>query len=179
MSQISEVQDQLNRLLDLAHHQVHFAEAKNGALLTLNFAMIAAMVAISGEQLQWQWRVYMFSVGLMLGSAGIIAFVSFLPRMTPIRDRNLRSDGNVAFTGDIALMGSATFLRLLSSKMAATEELTPYCIDLADQIYVNSRIAETKFRRFRVASWLTVSALVLPTLWLLYQVLSCSLKIGG
>lgn len=169
MMQISDLQEQLNRRLDLAHHQVHFAEAKNGALLTLNFAIIAAMVAISGEELDWHWRVYMFSVGAALGLAGLIAVSSFLPRMTPIRDTQRKGAGNVAFTGDIALMGSRSFLETLAARMGVSDEPNRYCFDLADQTYVNSRIAETKFRRFRLATGITLSGIVIPTVWIIHQ----------
>ncbi len=169
MGQVSELQEQLNRLLDLAHHQVHFAEAKNGALLTLNFALIVGMVAISGEDLAWQLRLYMFSIGAALGLAGLVAVTSFLPRMTPIRDEMRKTSGNVAFTGDIALMGSESLLKTLASKMGVSEEPTQYCLDLADQTYVNARIAERKFRRFRLATWMTLSGVVIPTIWIIHQ----------
>lgn len=169
MGQVSELQEQLNRLLDLAHHQVHFAEAKNGALLTLNFALIVGMVAISGEDLAWQWRIYLSSVGVALGLGGLVAVASFLPRMTPIRDEMRKASGNVAFTGDIALMGSETLLKTLASKMGVSEEPTRYCLDLAGQTYVNARIAERKFRRFRLATWLTLSGVVMPTIWIISQ----------
>lgn len=170
MAQISDLQEQLNRLLDLAHHQVHFAEAKNGALLTLNFALIAGMVAISGEDLAWQWRAFMFSVGTTLGVAGLVAVASFLPRLAPIRDEKRKDDGNVVFTGDIARMGSELLLKNLASKMGIAEGPTGYCVDLADQAYVNARIADTKFRRFRLATWITLSGTVVPTLWIIHQV---------
>ncbi|WP_113221670.1 Pycsar system effector family protein (plasmid) [Agrobacterium sp. rho-13.3] len=169
MGQISDLQDQLNRLLDLAHHQVHFAEAKNGALLTLNFALVMGMVAISGEELAWQWRLYMLSVGSALGLSGLVAMTSFLPRMTSIKDERRKALGNVAFTGDIALMGSESLLRTLALKMGVSEEPTHYCSDLADQTYVNARIAERKFRRFRLAAWMTLSGIIAPTIWVTYQ----------
>lgn len=170
MGQVSELQEQLNRLLDLAHHQVHFAEAKNGALLTLNFALIAGMVAISGEDLAWQWRLYMFSVGVALGLSGLVAVTSFLPRLTPIRDEQRKASGNVAFTGDMALMGSETLLKNLASKMGVSEAPTHYCLDLADQTYVNARVAEMKFRRFRLATLMTLGGTVIPTIWIIHQV---------
>lgn len=169
MGQVSDLQEQLNRLLDLAHHQVHFAEAKNGALLTLNFALVVGMAAISGEDLAWQWRVYMFGVGAALGLGGLVAVASFLPRMTPIRDERRKASGNVAFTGDIALMGSGTLLKTLASKMGVVDEPTQYCLDLADQTYVNARIAERKFRRFRLATWMTLGGAVIPTIWIIHQ----------
>lgn len=169
MEKCSELQEQINRLLDLAHHQVHFAEAKNGALLTLNFALVAGMVAISGETIAWQWRLYMFIVGSALGLAGLVAIVSFLPRLTPIRDESRRDGGNVAFTGDIAMMGSKGFLLTLQSKMGVSVEPTPYCWDLAEQTYVNARIAAVKYRRFRLATWITIIGIILPTGWIIQQ----------
>jgi hypothetical protein len=169
MGQASDLQEQLNRLLDLAHHQVHFAEAKNGALVTLNFALLVGMVAISGEELAWQWRIYMFSVGAVLGLAGLLAVASFLPRMTPMKNEMRKTSGNVAFTGDIALMGSESLLKALALKMGVSEEPTQYCVDLADQTYVNARIAERKFRRFRVAILMTLSGVVMPTIWIIHQ----------
>lgn len=177
MGQVSDLQEQLNRLLDLAHHQVHFAEAKNGALLTLNFALVMGMVAISGEDLAWQWRLYMFIVGAALGLSGLVAVASFLPRMTPILDDSRKAAGNVAFTGDIALMGSQSLLKTLASKMGVSEEPTQYCVDLADQAYVNARIAERKFRRFRLATWMTLSGAVIPTIWIIHQIATGALPL--
>ncbi|WP_187969615.1 Pycsar system effector family protein [Aquibium microcysteis] len=177
MARLSEYQDQLNRLLDLAHHQVHFAEAKNGALITLNFALIVGMAAISGEEIAWQWRVYMFSVGATLGLAGIVAMLSFLPRLTPIPDEVRKIGGNVAFTGDIAMMGSGSLLLALKSKMVLTDDPTPYCRDLAEQTYVNARIAATKFRRFRLAMWLTVGGFLFPTVWIASQAVTGALTL--
>lgn len=170
MGQVSDLQEQLNRLLDLSHHQVHFAEAKNGALITLNFALIVGMVAISGEDLAWQWRAYMFSVGAALALSGLISLASFLPRLTQIRNERRKDSGNVAFTGDIALMGSESFLKTLASKMDVPESPSHYCLDLAEQTYVNARIAERKFRRFRFAMWITLSGVAMPTIWIIQQI---------
>lgn len=156
---------------------MHFAEAKNGALLTLNFALVMGMVAISGEDLAWQWRLYMFIVGAALGLSGLVAVASFLPRMTPILDDSRKAAGNVAFTGDIALMGSQSLLKTLASKMGVSEEPTQYCVDLADQAYVNARIAERKFRRFRLATWMTLSGAVIPTIWIIHQIATGALPL--
>jgi hypothetical protein len=172
-----DLQDQLNRLLDLAHHQVHFAEAKNGALLTLNFAVILGMVAVFGNDFAWQWALYMIVVGTSLGIAGLVSVTSFLPRLTPINDISRAPHGNVAFTGAIAAMGASGFLLELRAKMLVTEPSSPYCVDLADQAYVNARIAETKFRRFRQATYLTVAGMIIPSFWIAQQVIAGSLKL--
>lgn len=166
----SDLQEQLNRLLDLAHHQVHFAEAKNGALLTLNFALIVGMVSISSGDFAWQCRVYMLAVGATLGLAGLVSVASFLPRLTPILDEKRADGGNVAFTGDIAMMGSETLLLSLAVKMGIRDKPSAYCLDIADQTYANARIAETKFRRFRLATVLTLVGIVAPTLWIVREV---------
>lgn len=179
MATVADLQDQLNRLLDLAHHQVHFAEAKNGALLTLNFATIVGMVAVSGNGFAWQWVTYMFSVGTALGIAGLLAVLSFLPRLRPIQDTSQTPHGNVAFTGAIASMGAGVFLDELRTKLSVSEPSSAFCIDLADQVYVNARIAETKFRRFRLALGITVAGILLPSVWIGHQLVTCSLKLWG
>lgn len=177
MATVADLQDQLNRLLDLAHHQVHFAEAKNGALLTLNFAVVVGLVAVFGSDVEWQWVLYMFVVGTMMGLGGLVSVVSFLPRLVPIQDVSRSPGGNVAFTGGIAAMGADVFLSELCKKMDVSGQPSRYCADLADQVYVNSRIAETKFRRFRTATWLTVAGIVAPSIWLGQQIITGALRL--
>jgi hypothetical protein len=173
----SDLQEQLIRLLDLAHHQVHFAEAKNGALLTLNFAIVLGLVAVSEDIVTWQWRVFMLAVCCSLGIAGLIAVSSFLPRLSPILDISRATPGNVTFTGDIAKMGAGVFLQELRQKLGVTDGPSGYCVDLADQTYVNARIAETKFRRFSTATRITILGLVMPAGWLSYHMATGSVHI--
>lgn len=169
MTTDTDLQVVLRDLLSLAHQQVQFAEAKNGALLTLNFALIVGIVAVSRDSLVWQWKAYMFTVAASIGLAGLMAVVSFMPRLSPIKDVSSASSGNVAFTGDIAKMGAAVFLLDLMKKLGTSVKPSGYCIDLADQVYVNARIAATKFRWFQLAAIITVLGLVLPSVWLAYE----------
>ena len=169
----------LGDLLDLAHHQVHFAEAKNGALLTLNFALIVGMVAVGGPSIAWQWKIYIFLVSAVLSIAALVSVISFLPRLKPIEDRSLKANGNVAFTGDIAAMGAAVFLGRLAEKLGVQEAPSAYCQDVAAQAYVNARIAAGKFRLFKWAAYLTVGGLIVPSAWIVQQLGCGSLNIWG
>lgn len=146
---------------------LHFGEAKNAALATLNLAAIigAATVYFQEDKVP----IYV-DIGLAVASAlfflsCVICIVSFMPRLTLFKQSGARSKAetdNVWFFGHIAHMGLEIFLAKLWEKSAFPGAPSQLERDLAQQIVVNSKIAARKYEMFRISLWLSLGGIVTP-----------------
>ncbi|TBG08446.1 hypothetical protein ELG79_36615 [Rhizobium leguminosarum] len=146
---------------------LHFAEAKNAALATLNSAAIIGVATVYSQlnstPLWLCWAMAVVS-GFFLSSL-LLGILSFMPRLsllpwsgTPTAGK----PGNVWFFGHIAAMGVDGFLKELSRKSDTKIGASELESDLAQQIVVNSKIAVKKYAIFKLALWITLSGVITP-----------------
>jgi len=161
----------LSELLGYVLSQQQFAEAKNGALLGLNVAVIMGLGAILGavNDAPWWLSTYTIWISIGLGAAVALSLFSFLPRLTKSARQEATKDGpigNPYFFMDIAEMGEARLVSEIYRKLKNENEPGELIHDMANQIATNAIIARRKHRVFRWSAQITLLSLALPTVWL-------------
>jgi hypothetical protein len=158
--------DVLRDILSDVNSWLHFAEAKNAAVVGANFAiavaLIAAMTTIDdGDP---KWMACLVSAAGTLVVAGVWSLSSFLAmlKLEPPTAQIGSWPGNAFFFGDLAKVDADTFLQILRNRLGAAGNFTQVEQNLANQITVNSRIASQKFVRFNTALRITICGLLVP-----------------
>lgn len=171
------MEDHLRFIYSDVNSWLSFAEAKNGALLAANAALIvSALGLVGGRVFTYRWVEYYFYSFVLLSSlSALLCLISFLPQIEiPLIRSRLPSDrhDNLRFYGDISDYDPPTYLTALCSRYGfPLDSIEPFEEDLAESIVVNSRICMRKYRLFRTAVWLNVAALVTPVFSILLCVL--------
>lgn len=163
-----EVEQRLERILSHVNRWLEFAEKKNGALLAGNSALLLGVAS----RLQHAFnippfvRFYIYFALLLVGAGAVCCLVSFLPQtqMPWLASRRKPSEeDNLLLYSDLANYSPSKVLSALCKCISANEtELNQLHTHYAEQIITNSRIAERKYKYFRVALWLTLIALATP-----------------
>lgn len=143
-----------------------FAEAKNAALLVGNLTVIfgATKVAAfsSSETYSLIWWYYISIVAFCSLSA-MCCFLSIIPQIKIpyfYKIDTSRTSGNLVFYGTIATHTPDSYCLEIQNTIG--NELSSLDKLLAGQIVINSQIACRKYRFFKVAAWLTLSAFLTP-----------------
>jgi hypothetical protein len=171
------MEDRLRFIYSDINDWLSFAEAKNGALLAANGALVvSALGLIDGKVFLYRWAEYYFYSFVLLSSlSGLLCLISFLPQIEiPMVRARSPSDAhdNLLFYGDICDHDASTYLKALCSRYDfPLDRIEPFERDLAESIIVNSRISMRKYRLFRAAVWLDVTALVTPVFSILLYIL--------
>jgi hypothetical protein len=159
--------------LGLVNDWLRYAEVKNGALLTINGALIVGV----HQMLDWHDKraglvdAYAWMATAFLAASMLVGLASFYARTKTFGFdiEKVSGDGatNVLYYGHLADMRRADVLeRLVDSYDPAAP--IPYLEDLADQIIINSKIARRKFVLFNSALMLTIAGAVTPVGALVY-----------
>jgi hypothetical protein len=160
--------DVLRDILADVNSWLHFAEAKNAALVAANLAIATALAAalVTADSLSVWTAAGIFAVAGSVLIGGIIALTSFFAKLQPphIGDDKAFDSGNVLFYGHIAKMSPDYFLRKLRSQIGQNGKGTGVEKDLASQIRTNSSIALAKFTRFNFALRVSICGLALPSI---------------
>jgi hypothetical protein len=122
---------------------------------------------VDGKVFMYRWAEYYFYSFVLLSSlSGLLCLISFLPQIEIplIRARSPSNEhDNLLFYGDICDYDASTYLKALCSRYGfPLDSIGPFEENLAQSIVINSRISMRKYRLFRTAVWLNVTALVTP-----------------
>lgn len=183
--------EKLEYVLDNVNDWLKFAEAKNGTLLALNsvfsFGMIRVILTESLKGVFFYCLVACATCSLL---SGLVCLLSFLPRLDFRRSKITlivpeTQKLNVMYFGDIAkLSKSNDYLQYLLRQKIVTDEVKSdlFALDLIDQIFINSKIAKSKYGYFVISVIFTVIfillILVLMYLWVLDKALLHGLLSG-
>lgn len=150
-----------------------FAEAKNAALLTFCSAWLVALLntLLSGKVDSGMWYNAIVVMLTLFGISAGLCITSFLPKteLSRFTQTDNRKD-NLIFFGDIASVRLPEFEPQFTARYmpVGNDMVTPaYIHDLAQQVAVNSRIANRKFQRFNLAAtfcFLAIAALVVSAM---------------
>jgi len=161
--QLQERIDFLSSLLDRVDGWLRYAEAKNGALLTLTAGIMALFLRKGVNDGECHILCILWGIGIVLIIITIgILVSSFVPRMAPIQNwvsrqtqKKSREKGdscNIIYFADIASCSKEQLRKKLSEILLSSgQEFTRIEIDLLDQIHVNAGIATRKFFTFSPA----------------------------
>ncbi|WP_299775531.1 Pycsar system effector family protein [uncultured Pseudoteredinibacter sp.] len=163
MSDTSEV---MESTLSNINDWLKFAEAKNGALLALNCALVFGVVRtlLGVDSLPNEVKYYGYFVIVQLLGSLILSLLSILPRTTPpwwIRFPNKTENDNPLYFGDACKHSPKSYLNLILGELSISkhEKIHEH---LSHQIVINSKIAFIKYSQFNKSAWLLVSAFLTP-----------------
>ena len=155
----------LDRSFKNTNEWLKFAEQKNATLLILNGGIVWGVARIIANFdciptiSVWANTIGYFCIVLSV----LVCIVSFLPvlQVRWFKPDEKNEYDNCLFFEDIAKYTSVEYLKLLNNKLNLNiNEFSKYEIDLSSQITTNSEIASDKYKRFKLASILTIFAVV-------------------
>lgn len=157
----------LESVLDKTNDWLKFAEAKNGAVLAFNGAVLFALSRlVSTANFASNWlHIYLMFVSFLLLVSIVIALSSFVPRLEApywIKYPELPSKFNLIFYGHICSLSAKKYLELFNDAEGKNKTEGKLAEDIANQIVINSKISYIKYEQFRIAVWFTLSALLTP-----------------
>lgn len=145
-----------------------FAEAKNGALVVLNSAVVALSIppAIASHPWTDLAQLWLWTSWLLLAAGLLIALLSFLPAtQIPFLDpaQPTSPNDNLIFFGHARNYDVEEYLHALRERTGAPHD-SGWERDVAGQIITNAKIASWKYSCFKGALWCTIAAIVTPVL---------------
>lgn len=157
------MEERLRYILATVNEWLKFAEAKNGALLVADIAVLVGIFSLQSEPAGHRVLVQL-SIPLLIAS-GTSSLVSYIPQMRALSypsKKGAQKRSNLLFYGHIAEHDPQSYIETLYAESGgAPSNVTPIEVGYAEQIITNSRIAVKKYRCFRVGLWLTILALLL------------------
>lgn len=169
IQQNKELVDFFDKQLDRTNYWLSFAEAKNGALLAINVAIMAVLASV-------------FDNAPVICTIALICFIiscgacllSFFPNVKsrPTNQNYKKKEDinpNLLFFGDIAkMLSTEKYIELSLSMYFAGKETVQYdkeTYDLASEVLMNSRIAVQKYNVFKCAAKIDFVALIVMVLF--------------
>lgn len=160
---VSHFEEQLER----TNYWLSFAEAKNGAIIAINVALIAGLITVFDKA-----PIFcVIAISVFLVSC-IVSLISFIPNTKRRPDKNeIENTGekNLLFYGDIASIGTIEeYIKLSINRYFSNEEMdivNELVYDLASEVLINSRITVKKYKNFKNAVKIDFIALVMTIIF--------------
>lgn len=165
----------LARVIDF----VKFAEAKNAALLAFcsGWTVAIANLITKENPVPGAYGDVLPVSGSLFLIAALMALYSFIPRVKLgdffKGEAKVSRELNLLFYGDVSEVAIDDYPARLKARYLPEEKHSAtdkYFSDLSCQIHVNSTIASRKFGLFKMATWVTLLALIIlvaPAAWYL------------
>ena len=150
----------LTEQLDRTNYWLTFSEAKNGALVALNIAIIAVCTQVDILSMIMQ-----VTLCILFLASTICCLISFYPNLkdkTNDQSEDNVENSNFVFYGDVAkIKDSETYINCLKNtySIRMQQEEKNICKDLAVEILINSKITMAKYGWFKKAVIIDVTAL--------------------
>jgi len=171
------MKDDLDSIFENVNNWLKFAETKNAMLVGFNAACLFALLKLL-EQIKgghWLMITYVSLFAVCTVISLILCLLSFAPlTKVPWMSRITGCAApNMIFFGHLKSMGKQGLLKMVAESTGKTDATpTKLEMDYADQIIINSKIADKKYTVFRVGLWFTISAFLTPLVGLvLYFIL--------
>lgn len=156
----NEVVSHFEKQLERTNHWLAFAEAKNGALIAVNVALLAAVMSVFDKA-----PVFCVAASSCFLLSCVLSLLSFFPNM----GKNV-SEKNLLFYGDISEIGTTEEYmeqngeRYFSGEKTVQAHRLAY--DLASEVIINSRITVKKYNWFKKAVKMDFLALFMTFIFL-------------
>ncbi len=176
------MEEKLKEIFSYVNYWTNFAEVKNGALVAINGGCIIGIlnVLLGTDYCINNWlRIYlMVALGLLILATGI-ALLSFLPMIGKFKDYGINdcSDSILLYFGDIAKCKNTrqyvvSVYRDYLNEVKKEEDISKLEDDYAKEIIYNAKVTMRKYKCFKIALLLTISAFVsLPGVLLTYIII--------
>ena len=155
------MEDRLRYILSVVNEWLKFAEAKNGALLAVDVAIVFGILQLISNTSSKGWT---YLAIFLIGLSAISALLSFIPQLkvtSSAKQKTRDKETSLIFYGHIAKYDPENYVRTLYSGAGIEgPSIASIELDFAQQIITNSRIALRKNRYFSAGLWLTVLGLV-------------------
>jgi len=180
MSNSISVNEVLKDIFANVNTWVHFAEAKNGAIIGINglflFKAIDYMIAmINGDMIGSVFLVAFISIMFIV--ALVISILSFFSNTKVFEDEENADEGNtqdriLIFYGDIGkYKSSKNYLKDIHKQYLGStidgDSLNKIEVDYAKEILINSRIASRKYKLFNIALKINLLAIFLLSIFII------------
>jgi hypothetical protein len=156
------VEERLRYILTTVNEWLKFAEAKNGALLVADIAILFGVFSLLNESTGQRVFIYL-AIVLVIVSA-ISSLVSFIPQLKVFSFTSKKKTGEKAsliFYRHIAEYEPQSYVEALHAEAGAEPTVIASIeVDYAQQIIMNSQIAVRKYLCFNVGLCLTILALL-------------------
>lgn len=155
----------LKDIFENVNNWLKFAEAKNGAIIAVNSALIFGIsrIFLVNDIQNIFVKLYLFIFIFLLLVSTVIALLSFVPKLDyPYLFFSKKSkNDNLLYFGDIAKYAEAEYNKKIKKIVSKSEniELEKFYIN---QIVINSKITYIKYKQFEIAIWFTISAFLTP-----------------
>ena len=163
-----KIETHFENQLERTNFWLSFAEAKNGAIIAINVALIAVLITIFDKA-----PIFcVIAISCFLASC-ILGLISFIPNTKSRPDVNIMTSGeelNLLFYGDVASIETTErYIKLSINRYFSDKGMTlvnELVYDLAREVLINSRIAIKKYKCFKNAVKVDFIALVLTIIFL-------------
>lgn len=163
--------EHFEKQLEMVNYWLAFAEAKNGAIIAINVAIMAVMISLFEQApIMCVLVISCFSI------SSIWSLISFCPNMKNRPDGNNftidNCEKNLLFYGDIASLETTeqyielTCDRYFEDTINMQIDIDKLIYDLASEIVINSQITKKKYSKFRQALKVDFIAIVLSIIFL-------------
>lgn len=167
-TQESIMEDRLRYILSTVNEWIKFAEAKNGALLGVDIAILFGFLQFISDTSSIAWTYFAIS---LIGLSAISALLSFIPQLKEpsfLKRKGGDKETSLIFYGHLAKNEPENYIRSLYSGVGMEiSSIASIELDYARQIITNSQVALRKNRYFSVGLWFTMVGLLLFLLPLL------------
>lgn len=167
LEQNKELVDFFEKQFDKINYWLSFSEAKNGALIALNVAIMAVLISMF-EVIPVLSAIIM----ILLIISSIICLLSFFPNLkNSSEEKNVTSTANLnlLYFSDIYKIESVNkYIELIKLNYFQNKNVNvdyKLIYDLANEIMVNSRITVKKYEKFKVALKIDIIALLVLILF--------------
>ena len=153
----------ISNIFENVNNWLKFAEAKNGAIIALNSALIFGLFQIC-QGIKTDniiLIVYVYSALISLFISIVIAILSFVPKLSHQYTSfgKPKDSDNLLYFSNIAKYSEKEYADKLSS---LTNEITDFDKQYISQIATNSKITYVKYKQFELAVWFNISAFLTP-----------------
>ena len=163
-----KIETHFENQLERTNFWLSFAEAKNGAIIAINVALIAVLITIFDKA-----PIFcVIAISCFLASC-TLGLISFIPNTKSRPDVNTMTSGeelNLLFYGDVASIETTErYIELSINRYFSGRGMTlvnKLVYDLASEVLINSWITIKKYNCFKNAVKLDFMALVLIIIFL-------------
>lgn len=171
---IKDVEAKLKGIFDDVNKWLTFAEAKNGAMIALNGAILAGLANILfnkdfNEYFNIWIKIFLYISVICTITAIIILLISFLPQLSVFigMDVYCEEEYVLIYYGDIAkYKNEKEYIKHIYQYYfninKSESELSKIELDYGKEIIINSCITVKKLKWFKLALKFTISAVITP-----------------